>query len=737
MSVLRLAIPSPLRRPFDYLPPEGWEASGIAALQPGVRVRVPFGRRVVTGYLLEVAGSSDVDPAALKRAQAILDPAPLLTPTLMALCLWSAAYYHHPAGEVLNAAFPKVLREGKPHRPPGTPGWRLTGRGRGLPRGALARSPKQAAALALLQENGTVAAALFAERGISAAVLRSLGDKGLAERCNVPPARSHSAAAPGLALNPEQAAAVDAVAATAGGFSCHLLEGVTGSGKTEVYLQLIAACLGRDEQALVLIPEIGLTPQTLARFERRFSANIAVLHSGLGDARRYRAWEAARDGTAQIVIGTRSAVFTPLCRPGLIVVDEEHDASYKQQDGFRYSARDVAIKRAQLENCPVVLGSATPSLESIANALAGRYRHHRLTRRAGQGEMPRIETLDIREQALRSGLAPALVEAVETTLRAGHQVLLFLNRRGYAPTLQCQDCGWLAGCDACDARLTVHRRQGRLRCHHCGASHRLPRQCPQCHGRALVTAGLGTEQSEEFLREHFKTWPVYRVDSDSMQSRDAMQELVEQINRGEPCILLGTQMLTKGHHFPAVALVAVIDTDAMLFSADFRGEERTAQLLTQVAGRAGRSGIPGRVILQTRYPDHPAMRAMLSATYAEQAAILLRGREAAGLPPAGQLVIVRSDCADAACGEQFLQELRAAVESRLPPGAALIGPLPSPMQRRAGKFRSQLLLTAHSRGAAQRAAALLVHAADGMRAAHSRSWRDLKWTIDIDPLEVF
>ena len=737
MSVLRLAVPSPLRRSFDYLPPAGWEEREIAALQPGVRVRVPFGRRVVTAYLLEVAASSEVDPGSLRQAQAILDQAPLLTPTLLSLCLWAAGYYHHPVGEVLNAAFPKALREGRPHRPPGTPGWRLTSRGRGLPRGALARSPRQAAALALLQEHRAVTAALFSEHGISSAILRSLRDKGLAEPCDVPRAQRPAKAGPGLALNPEQEAAVGAVMAAAGAFSCHLLEGVTGSGKTEVYLQLIAACLRRGEQALVLIPEIGLTPQTLARFEQRFAAEIAVLHSGLGDARRYRAWEAARDGTAQIVIGTRSAVFTPLSRTGLIVVDEEHDASYKQQDGFRYSARDVAIKRAQLENCPVVLGSATPSLESTGNALAGRYRHHLLTRRAGLGEMPRIETLDIRGQALRSGLAPALLDAVESTLRAGQQTLLFLNRRGYAPTLQCQDCGWLAGCDACDARLTVHRRQGRLRCHHCGASHRLPARCPQCHGRSLVTAGLGTEQSEEFLREHFATWPVYRVDSDSMQSRDAMQELVAQISRGEPCILLGTQMLTKGHHFPAVSLVAVIDTDAMLFSADFRGEERTAQLLTQVAGRAGRSGMPGRVILQTRYPDHPAVRAMLGASYAEQARALLREREAAGLPPAGQLVIVRSDCADAACGEQFLQELRAAVEPGLPAGVRLIGPLPSPMQRRAGKFRSQLLLTGHGRGAARRAAALLVHTAEGLRTARGRSWRDLKWTIDIDPLEVF
>jgi primosomal protein N' (replication factor Y) len=452
----------------------------------------------------------------------------------------------------------------------------------------------------------------------------------------------------------------------------------------------------------------------------------------MSDAQRYLAWEAARSGAAHIVIGTRSAIFTPLAAPGLIIVDEEHDSSYKQQDGFRYSARDVAVKRAQIQGCPILLGSATPSLESIQNALAGRYQLSQLTQRANSGGMPDLQTLDIRKQELQGGLSKGLVEAIEGTLGQGQQVLLFLNRRGYAPTLQCHDCGWIAECQSCDARLTIHRRRRRLRCHHCGGSHPLPGQCPQCHSNHLVSAGLGTEQTEDCLRSHFAQWPIFRVDSDSMQSKDAMQALADEINKGKPSILLGTQMLTKGHHFPGVSLVAVIDADALLFSADFRGEERMAQLLTQVAGRAGRAEIRGKVLLQTHYPDHPTLIAMMNTSYAEQARALLRLRQETGMPPAGQLVVLRTDCSDAKYGEQFLQDLRTRCTPHLPQGAALIGPLPSPMQRRAGKYRCQLLLTASNRTGAQAAASLLVANAEGLPARFG-----LKWSIDIDPQDVF
>jgi primosomal protein N' (replication factor Y) (superfamily II helicase) len=732
MPVLRLAIPSPLRRQFDYLPPQGMSATELGRLQPGVRIRVPFGQRSVIGYLLAVCPQSDLPLSGLKHALEILDSSPLLGPALLRLCDWASRYYQHPPGEVYSAAFPRHLREGRAHQPGGIPGWQLTPRGMGLPAGALARSPRQAQALALLQNERAVAADRFRALGIKPAVLRQLKEKGLAHRCNIEQPRQPATSRPGLALNPEQAAVLDALLAVREGFSCHLLEGVTGSGKTEVYLHLISACLARGKQALVLIPEIGLTPQTLGRFQQRFDANIAVIHSGLGDAERYRSWEAARDGSAHILIGTRSAVFAPLHEPGLIIVDEEHDGSYKQQDGFRYSARDVAVKRGQLEGCPVLLGSATPSLESLHNVTSGRYQHHCLRQRAGAGTMPTIKALDLRRQELLAGLSAELVSSVESRLQAGQQVLLFLNRRGYAPTLQCHDCGWIAECDSCDARLTVHRRQHKLRCHHCGAAHSLPRQCPQCHGSSLLAAGLGTQQTEEFLRERFKRWPIFRVDSDSMQGKNAMRELVAQINKAQPCILLGTQMLTKGHHFPAVSLVAIIDADAMLFSADFRGEERMAQLLTQVAGRAGRADIPGEVLLQTHYPDHPSMQAMLNSDYADQARAMLTRRAAAGMPPIGQLIVVRTDCSDLELGEQFLQTLRKLVEPALQGTASLIGPLPSPMQRRAGKFRSQLILLAGSRQLAQAAAGQLVAQAETLPAR-----RGLKWSIDIDPQDIF
>ena len=702
------------------------------SLQPGVRLRVPFGRREVTGYLLAVCDQSDVPDSSLKAALALLDTTPLVDPQLLQLAQWAARYYHHPVGEVYSTLFPKRLREGKPQLPGGTPGWQLTTRGKGLPAEALPRAQRQAQALGLLREHGQVTGAELKAQGISASVLRNLQDKRLIEPLAISDHLHTATSNPGLPLNDEQATALQSLLAAGDGFSCHLLEGVTGSGKTEIYLQLIADCLQRGHQALVLVPEIGLTPQTLARFQQRFEAKISVLHSGLSDAQRYLAWEAARSGAAQIVIGTRSAVFTPLARPGLLIVDEEHDGSYKQQDGFRYSARDVAVKRAQLHDCPILLGSATPSLESIQNVEAGRYQHQQLTQRAGSGGMPSIQTLDVRKQSLQAGLSDALVRAMEETLAAGQQVLLFLNRRGYAPTLQCHDCGWIAECRACDARLTVHRRQRRLRCHHCGATSALPRQCPQCHSERLLASGLGTEQTEDFLRARFQQWPIHRVDSDSMQSKGAMQALADEINRGQPCILLGTQMLTKGHHFPAVSLVAVIDADALLFSADFRGEERMAQLLTQVAGRAGRADIAGSVLLQTHYPDHPALLAMLGSSYGEQARGMLRQRQESGLPPAGQLVLMRTDCPNAEYGEQFLQTLRERSTPHLPAGARLIGPLPSPMQRRAGKYRCQLLLTAPDRRSAQAAAGVLVANAETLSTRQG-----LNWSIDIDPQDVF
>ncbi|MEM9759163.1 MAG: primosomal protein N', partial [Pseudomonadota bacterium] len=550
--VLRLAVPAPLRRLFDYLPPPDADAENLI---PGACLRVPFGTRELTAVLVEISNAPQDPAQTLKAALATVDNRTRLPEKLLALCLWAAAYYQHPVGEVCAAALPKRLRDG---REMPLHAWRLTLRGRGLPEGALARARSQARTLALLQAGPRGHESLRRD-GISTAVLRELAAKGLIERC------AGDAAAPTAELREtpptlaaEQHSAARAIAAT-DGFACHLINGITGSGKTEVYLQLIERCLVAGRQALVLIPEIGLTPQTLARFSARFACPIAALHSGLATGARLAAWQAAASGAAGIVIGTRSAVLTPLARPGLFIVDEEHDTSYKQQDGFRYSARDVAIKRAQLEAVPVVLGSATPSVESLQNARLGRFHEHVLSARRGGGALPAVKTIDLKGLPMESGISPELLQAIrDTTERDRRQTLLFLNRRGYAPTLQCHSCGWVGECKNCSARLTVHLRQRRLQCHHCGAKQTLPELCPTCGSPRLLTRGLGTEQTEAFLTAALSC-PIHRIDSDAMRGRDAMQALLDIAESEEPCVILGTQMLTKGHHFPRVQLVGVLD----------------------------------------------------------------------------------------------------------------------------------------------------------------------------------
>ncbi len=725
---LRIAVPSPLRRLFDYLPPADWDPEVAAALQPGTRVKVPFARRSLVGVLVATTAHSPVPMAQLKTADSVLENTPLLTPAVVELCLWAAHYYQHPPGEVFSAALSKRLREG---RAPARDAWRITSQGLGLGDGALPRAPRQQAALRALRDGAAIDASDLKSRGIASNALRELEKKGLVERCEVKSSRPEPTGTGGLAPSAAQADAVAAISASTGSFSCHLLEGVTGSGKTEVYLQVITHCLRQGLQALVLVPEIGLTPQTVARFRERFDAPIALMHSGLSDAERSQSWDQARRGNAAIILGTRSAVFASCPSLGIIIVDEEHDASYKQQDGFRYSARDVAVKRAQLEGCPVLLGSATPSLESTHNALLGRYRHHRLDQRAGGRSMPALDAIDVRRQPLSAGLSPALLERCEQRLAQGQQVLLFLNRRGFAASLQCHDCGWIAECEHCDARLTVHRRRRQLRCHHCSAQRPLPQACPGCGSHSLLANGLGTEQAETFLQQHFSRWPVHRVDSDSVTDQADMARLVHTVNEGEPCILLGTQMLTKGHHFPGVGLVGVIDSDALLFSADFRGEERLAQLLTQVAGRAGRGDRPGEMLLQTHYPDHPLLKALLTRPYADIAADLLLQRQRRGLPPSGHLLLLRTDARNEGQGESFLRSVRQGGEHRVTPASQLIGPLPSAMPRRAGKHRSQLICLSPDRASASSAAAVLVAQAESLRPPAG-----LSWFIDVDPLDT-
>lgn len=736
-TILRLALPSPLRRLFDYLAPQGVPH---AALQPGVRLRVPFGRREVVGVLVEVAQHSEVPADKLKPALQLLDRTPPLPAPLFKLCLWTAQYYQHSLGDTLSWALPVLLRQGEPAEVRQERYWHATeGASADDPR--LARAPRQRDALrTLAQHHHGVPHGLLSKLQLNKDSLDLLLEKGLVRvevRRSTPLVRHGGwLAQPELPLNAEQRAAFNAVQSGMQGFGAFLLYGVTGSGKTEVYLQLIRHCLEAGKQALVLIPEINLGPQTVERFARRFNARIALLHSGVNDRERLDAWLAARDGEADIVIGTRSALFTPLKNPGLIIVDEEHDASYKQQEGLRYHARDLALVRARQEHLPIVLGSATPSLESLHNAHAGRYALLKLTQRAGGAQQPRFLRLDVKSLPLDAGISGPLQQAIRQTLEAGQQVLVFLNRRGFAPTLLCHDCGWISQCPRCDARMTLHQRHNELRCHHCGHVERPPRNCPECNQVDLRPVGAGTERAEERLALLFPHFPVLRIDRDSTSRKGAMDKLFATINKGEPCILVGTQMLAKGHHFPRVTLVAILDADGGLFSADFRASERMAQLTVQVAGRAGRAEEPGKVIIQSHLADHPLLVQLTEQGYPAFAEQALSERRGAGLPPFAHLALLRGEAHKPGQAEAFLDDActyaeQLCAELKLN-GIELLGPVPAPMERRAGRFRAQLLLQCTSRAPLHKLLAHWLPVLEAMPAG-----RAVRWSLDVDPIDLF
>ncbi|MFY1666278.1 primosomal protein N' [Pseudomonas sp. Pseu.R1] len=736
-AILRLALPSPLRRLFDYRAPAGVAQD---SLQPGMRLRVPFGRREMIGVLVEITDHSEVPADKLKPAIALLDAESPLPPALFKLCLWTAQYYQHSLGDTLSWALPVLLRQGEPAEARQERFWQIAP-GASVDDPRIARAPKQKEALkTLAQHPHGVAHQLLSKLNLNRDSLNLLLAKALVTvevRGHAPLERhEHWLAQPELPLNTEQRAAYEAVRSGFGSFHASLLAGVTGSGKTEVYLQLIRETLEAGKQALVLIPEINLGPQTLARFEQRFNARIALLHSAVNDRDRLDAWLAARDGEADIIIGTRSALFTPMKNPGLIIIDEEHDGSYKQQEGLRYHARDLALVRARQEDIPIVLGSATPSLESLHNAYTGRYALLRMNQRAGGAQPPRFLRLDVKSRPLDSGISGPMQQAIGQTLTAGQQVLVFLNRRGFAPTLLCHDCGWLSECSRCDARMTVHQRYGELRCHHCGNVERMPRNCPACGKVDLRPVGAGTERAEERLAILFPDYPVLRVDRDSTSRKDAMNQLFATIQKGHPCILVGTQMLAKGHHFPRVTLVSILDADGGLFSGDFRASERMAQLIVQVAGRAGRAEEPGKVIIQTHLAEHPLLIQLTEQGYFAFAEQALSERRAAGLPPFSHLALLRAEAHKPGQAEGFLDEACANAEQLLKDmslgGIELLGPVPAPMERRAGRYRAQLLVQANARAPLHKLLASWLLILESLP-----SGRAVRWSLDVDPVDLY
>ncbi len=726
--ILRIAVGTPLYRCFDYLAPVDCDR---AALLAGQRVRVPFGRRTTVGLLLEVVDHTDIATARLKRALEVLDTQPVIAPDIQALVNWASRYYQYPVGEAYAAAMPALLRQGQAAAIQQTPAWRLTAAGRALAPETLVRAPRQAAIIAALQAapQGIDRAALDAP----ASVLHALTDKGWIETFPAGDVLSASTVTESPhTLNPDQQRAVDAVALQLGEFASFLLEGVTGSGKTEVYLHLIDRVLARGQQVLVLVPEIGLTPQLVSRFRQRFPVALAVLHSGLTDRDRLNAWLAARAGSAPIVLGTRSAIFTPLARPGLVIVDEEHDASLKQQEGFRYSARDLAVWRARRLKVPVVLGSATPSLESLYNVEQQRYQHLVLPERTGRAELPVFRLIDVRQQPVQDGLTPLLLKEVERHLAADGQVLLFLNRRGFAPTLMCYGCDWVAECRRCDARLTWHHSDGRLHCHHCGSQRPVDTRCPQCGGHELHPQGQGTERVEQALAERFPDVEMLRIDRDTTRRKGALDRLLAQARDGQRQILLGTQMLAKGHHFPNVTLVGILDADQGLFSTDFRASERMAQLIVQVAGRAGRQDRPGQVVIQTAHPGHPLLATLVTQGYPAFAAAALEERKAAHLPPLTNLALLRAEATDAGAPVRFLEGVRERIRRAGSPGVEAWGPVPAGMERRAGRYRAQLLLQSDQRAGLQQLLDGLVRELE-----QSPETRRVRWSVDVDPADTY
>lgn len=731
-TILKVALPVPIDSLFDYRVPG--DTASLPA--PGTRVRVPFGRRSLVGLVVDHAIKSELAPGRLKAATDIIDEEPLFDVETLGFLIWAASYYHHPLGEVLAAAQPVSLRQGKPTEiNTGERFWQLTTSGRAADPGELKRAPVQRKLMGyLLVQSAPVSADSLSElaEGWRGAInaLEARGWVELTESLVTALDIRGRTVAP--QLNPDQARSVQAISESLGRYGAFLLEGITGSGKTEVYLDLMNRVLDADGQVLMLVPEIGLTPQLVERLQQRLNHPVMSLHSAMTDRQRSNAWISARAGMPMVILGTRSAVFTPMPRLGLIIVDEEHDQSYKQHEGFRYHARDLAVMRAKRQNAAIVLGSATPSLESVHNVNTGIYTALELPARAGDAVLPQIELLDLKSLAINEGLTHPLRQAITQTLQRGEQSLLFLNRRGYAPVLMCHQCGWIQSCSRCDAHMILHRGKGQLRCHHCGHQQPVPVSCPACQAKPLKPVGEGTERIEDVLAQQFPGARIERVDRDTTARKGELERKLQAIQNREVDIIVGTQMLAKGHDFPAITLVGVLNADQGLYGADFRAPEHLIQQLMQVSGRSGRADKPGKVFIQTHHPEHPLFAALLAHSYRQFADGALNERRQAGFPPFTKLALFRAEATQPGAAIGFLQQARnLGIKLRQDDAVQIIEPLPAPMEKRAGRYRAQLLVQSDERAALHRLLSAWLPQIAAMPAS-----RKVRWSVDVDPVDM-
>jgi primosomal protein N' (replication factor Y) len=725
MQTIQVALPIPLGKVFDYLLPAELEQADCPV---GARVYVPFGSRKLVGVVYSKSlATSQTDK--LKAVIEILDNKPIIEPAMLELLDRMSRYYHHPIGEILTQAIPPALRKGKPAAIKGKPRYSLTDKGHMLEAASL-RSSKQKSLHAKLTQGPAYAAEL---PDIGKETIKRAMQQGWVAAENLPILLHADTNKAPPQLNAEQESVLKNIPVEAG-FSTHLLYGITGSGKTEVYLRLIEQVAASGGQALVLVPEIGLTPQTVRRFTQRLMASIAVIHSNLSESERLDHYLAAFEGKADVVIGTRSALFSSMPRLRLIIIDEEHDAAYKQQDGCRFHARDMAIYRAHLLNIPIVLGSATPSMESLYHAMQGRYQLHKLTQRAKGSARPQFKMLDMKMQPVYSGICEKLFAMIQRTLDQNKQAMLFINRRGYSPVLMCHDCGWYAHCQRCDRHYTYHISPTYLHCHHCDSKKKVPIQCPECQSKQIIHVGQGTEKVEQVMQQRFPEARIARIDRDSTRRKGAFAELLPKIHQGEFDILIGTQMLAKGHHFPHLQLVAILDMDASLFSSDFRAPEQLAQLLNQVAGRAGREKDTGTVVLQTHHPEHPLLQLLLEQDYEKFYRHEIEERRQVGFPPLIFQCLIRAEGHHIEKVKECLEHLRTTA-AKLPQSAnrdervQLLGPIPAPIGKRAGYFRYQLLLQCPTR-------ASLHQCIQQLQQIKLKNLHQVKVVWDIDPLDM-
>ena len=738
LLIAQVVLDLPLANSFDFLAPD------LTADDVGRLVVVPFGARKLAGIIVGLSAETSVPAEKLKSILHVQRSLPKISAKEFALFRFCEGYYHHPLGPIALNALPPAMRAAKPLPYRKQRIAAITAAGREALATLSQRAVAQHMMLTAIVAAPQAEAALKRRHERAASVLATLSKKGWVVISEIAPGDAGNEArvkphpvlriVSGPALNIEQRNAIDRITAARGSFVPFLLAGVTASGKTEVYLHLIADALLHGRQALVLVPEINLTPQFLRQVKSRFpDAHIVQQNSGLADGARMVGYLDAQSGRAHIVIGTRLAVFTPMPRLGIIVIDEEHDQSFKQQEGFRYSARDIAIFRARQENCVVVMGSATPSLESVYNVARGRFTQLALTQRASANAMmPKIDFIDLNHERTEDGLSQSLTSAITETVQRGEQALVFINRRGFSPALVCAQCAAMPGCKRCSARLVFHQKDRHLKCHHCGYQSRVPVACESCGSHELIPAGQGTERIEAALRNKLPAARIARVDRDSTRKRGSAEKIFDEAAAGEIDVLVGTQMLSKGHDFPKITLVGVVNADGAMFSADFRAAERLVAQLGQVAGRAGRANLPGRVLIQTRFASHPLYQAVAAQDYARFAAMAMSERKTANLPPYTYLALLRAEAKSKQALEKFMAHVVDAANAAGKGKSSLQiwDPVPAPLARKAGYERQQLMVQAGARSALQE------FLTEWLPLVRQHETRAVKWMIDVDPLEV-